>query len=539
MSAVGILLGERIRRDRWQLLLWILGTALLAAMTYVGVSQSYGTAQDRAALLATAIANPVIMLFRGLPSGSGEGAFMLFLIFPFLAFLAALMSTFLAVRHTRAEEEAGRADQVAATPAGRMAPLMATIALGVIANLALGILTATALVATGLPLTGSLVSGLGSAAVGLAFFAVALLCAQLVRTSRAANATAVWFVLLSFLVSGLGNALGTPTADLQRIESSPLTWLSPFGWGEQSRPFADDDAWPLVLCVLFAAAVTAGAAAIHRGRDLGAGIVPERRGPVDAPAGLRGPTSLVWRGARGSILGWAVGGLLTGLLATSLAGVLADVVTQLPSVQRILDAISANSSIAQGAVIIFFEMLGILAACAAVQTVCRARQDETQGTAEPVLAAPVDRVRWLAGYVLVAFAAVVAVVGAGVAGAALGIAGRGGDWALMRDVTVVGAGQVVAASVFIVVTAVVFAIAPRLTIVLGWTLVALAMVLGLFGPLFGFPDALVNLAPIAVAPTVTADGVDLRGLWWLLLAVLALGGAAGVLMRRRELAPAG
>jgi ABC-2 type transport system permease protein len=539
MSAFSTLLRERIRRDRWQLLLWIVGTALLAYLTYVGVSQSYGTQQDREALLATAIANPVIMLFRGLPSGADEGAFMLFLIFPFLALDAAFMSSFLAVRHTRMDEELGRAELVAATPAGRTVPVLATLAHGVLANAGLAVLTALALLSTGLPAAGSFVAGVGAGAVGLAFLGIGLLSGQLMRTSRGANALAVWVLLLTFLLAGLGNALGTPTADLQRIESSWLTWLSPFGWGEQSRPFADDDLWPLVLCLAFGLALAAASVAIQSTRDLGAGLVPERRGRPDAPATLAGPTSLVWRLTRGSILGWAVGGLITGLLATSLAGVLADVVTELPSVQAILQVISANGSIAQGAVIIFFEMLGILAACAAVQTVCRARSEEAHGTAESVLATPVDRVRWLGGYVLVGFVAIVIVVASAVAGAALGIAGRDGDWSLMGDVAVVGAGQVVAATVFLVLTALVFVLAPRLTIPLGWTLVMVAMVLGLFGPLFGMPDWLVHVAPIAVAPTVDGDGVDLQGLWWLLLAIAAIGAGAAALMRRRELAPAG
>ena len=231
MSVFATLLRQRLRRDRWQLIIWILGTAALAYVTYVGVSESYGTQQDRAALLATAIANPVIMLFRGLPSGADEGAFMLFLIFPFLAMMAAFMSSFLAVRHTRMDEELGRAELVAATPAGRTLPLVATVVHGILANLALAVLTSLALLATGLAAQGSLVAGFGAGAVGLSFLGVGLLAGQLMRTSRGANSLAVWVLLLTYLIGGLGNALGTPTADLQRIESSWLTWLSPFGWG--------------------------------------------------------------------------------------------------------------------------------------------------------------------------------------------------------------------------------------------------------------------------------------------------------------------
>ncbi|HEX5730316.1 MAG TPA: polyketide antibiotic transporter, partial [Microbacterium sp.] len=192
-----------------------------------------------------------------------------------------------------------------------------------------------------------------------------------------------------------------------------------------------------------------------------------------------------------------------------------------------------------GAVVIFFEVLGILAACCAVQTVCRARQEEAHGTAEPVLATPVDRVRWLAGYALIGFAGIVLVAAAAVVGAVVGLARPDSDRNLLGDVLVVAGDQVLAACVFLVLTALVFVLAPRLTIPLGWTLVLLAMVLGLFGPLFGFPDWLIHVAPIAVAPTVTGDGVDVRGLWWLVLAVTAIGVAAGGLMRRRELAPAG
>ena len=114
-----------------------------------------------------------------------------------------------------------------------------------------------------------------------------LLSGQLMRTSRGANSLAVWVLLLTFLIGGLGNALGTPTADLQRIESSWLTWLSPFGWGENSRPFADDNMWPLLLCVGFGLALAGGLASRCRPRATSArASSPNGAGGADAPATL-------------------------------------------------------------------------------------------------------------------------------------------------------------------------------------------------------------------------------------------------------------
>ncbi|MBN9179296.1 MAG: polyketide antibiotic transporter, partial [Microbacterium sp.] len=100
------LLRQRMRRDWLQLLLWIVATAFLGYAGYAGVTQSYGTLADRQEVLAAALANPVILMFRGLPSGASEGGFLAVEILPWLAILAALMSSFLAVRHTRGDEEA-------------------------------------------------------------------------------------------------------------------------------------------------------------------------------------------------------------------------------------------------------------------------------------------------------------------------------------------------------------------------------------------------------------------------------------------------
>ncbi len=533
------LMGQRVRRDWVQVLLWSLGTALLAFASYVGVSDAYGTEQDRASLLAAALANPVILLFRGLPSGTDEGAFMVFLILPWLALLAAFMSTFLAVRHTRGDEEAGRAELVAATPAARTIPFAATALHGALANVLLAALTAAAFVAVGLGVEGSLLAGAAVGAVGWVFLGVGLLAAQLMRTSRGANSLAVWLLVGTFVLAGLGNAIGTPSDDLTRMESSWLTWLSPFGWSENSRAFDEDLWWPVILCSAAALLLAAVSAVLVSARDLGGSFIAERPGRVAAAPTLSGPTGLVWRLTRGAVLGWTVGGLLTGVLSTSLASIVAEVGASNPSVEQILQQISGEGSIEQGTVTTFFTMLGVLAACCAVQVVCRARQEEAHGTAEPVLAAAVGRVRWLAGYLLIALVGILLIVAAAIGGAAIGIAGQDGNWELMRTVVVTGAGQVAAASVFLVITALAFVIAPRATIALGWSLVLLGMMLGLFGPLFQLPEEVVRLSPIAVTPITDGDEVDLRGLWWLLLVTVVGAAASLTLMRRRQLATSG
>jgi ABC-2 type transport system permease protein len=247
----------------------------------------------------------------------------------------------------------------------------------------------------------------------------------------------------------------------------------------------------------------------------------------------------VWRLTRGSIAGWAVGGLLVGMLSTTLAGVVEEIGADNPAIEQILAQISGSGDLQQATITTFYTMLGILAACCAVQIVCRARQEESHGTAEVVLASIVGRVRWLSGYLIVALAGLVAVIVAGAAGSLAGLASQGGDDQLMRTVLVTGAGQVAAASVFLALTALAFVLAPRLTIPLGWTLVILGMVLGMFGPIFGFPEWLTQLSPMASAPVMQGDDVDLQGLGWLILAVGVGVGASLVLMRRRELTAGG
>ncbi|MBS1698167.1 MAG: polyketide antibiotic transporter [Actinobacteria bacterium] len=536
---MGALLRQRLRRDWLQLLLWILATVLMAYAGFAGVTQSYTTLKDRVEVMAAVMANPVIMMFRGLPSGASEAQFLSFEILPWLTMLAALMSTFLAVRHTRGDEEVGRTELVAATPVGRALPTIATVIHGVAANIVLGVLVALALIGSKLDAPGSWLMGITSATTGIAFLGIGLIAAQLMRTSRGANALTVWILVGTFLINGIGNVAGTPSDDLTRITSSGLVWVSPFGWAEQARPYDTDNVWPALLGLVVGLVLAAVAVALQSVRDIGEGFVPARLGRIHARPALSTPHALVWRLTNGAIIGWAIGGALTGVLATKLSGLAGQISGQNPAVQQILDKIGKAGNLEETVVSVFFTMMGILAACAAVQIVARARQEEAHGTAENVLAQPVGRVRWLQDYLLVATFAVAIIVAAAMLAAYAGLAGNKDASSLAQVVTVVGLGQGLAACVFTVLTGLVFVLLPRGTIGIAWVLVLLATLFGLFGPLFGLPEWTTRFSPFSVTPIVTNGTTDLRGTWWLVL-VVAVGAAATLaLMRRRELQTAG
>ncbi|WP_214467682.1 ABC transporter permease [Microbacterium flavescens] len=539
MSGFGALLRLRARRDAVQVSIWTLAVLLLAYGSSVGVTENFGSLEERTSLLSLAVANPVILLFRGLPSGPDEGAFIVFLVLPFLAMLAALMAAFLAVRHTRADEESGRADLVAATPAGRGVPFAATLVHGIIACILVGVAGALGLTLSGLGVTGSLVTGAAIAATGLVFLTVGLVAAQLFYSARAANSLTVSLLVATFIVGGVGNALGSPDDTLTRMTSSGLAWVSPFVWAENSRPFADDDVRPLLLAVAVSLVLAGIALALQAARDVGSGVLAARRAAPHAGPLLSGPVGLVWKLSAGSLVAWALGAAVVGALSTSLSAVVEEVGTGNAAVQAILERLAAEGSMDQGLLVTLFVMVGVLAACFGVQTVQRARQEETHGTAEPVLAAPLARGRWLGAFLLVALVGIVVITAAAVAGAGIALVATEGDGSLLGDAVVVGAGQALAAAVFTVLTALVFALVPRLTIPLSWGIVLVAACLALFGTIFGVDEDIVALSPFAAVPLPDGDGIDPNGAVWLTVAALAGAAASVLLMRNRELAPGG
>ncbi|UOQ90646.1 ABC transporter permease subunit [Agromyces endophyticus] len=537
MSTLGTLLRQRLRRDRLQLILWIIGIGVLAYGSIAAVLDTYGDEAERTQILQVATASRTILVFRGTPNGTDLGAFSFFELFAWLALMGGLMSTFLVTRHTRAEEEQGRAELIAATPAGRVKPTVATLVHGVLANLVLGLVVALALIGAGLDAEGSWVTGAAMASVGIAFVAIGLFCAQLFRTSRGANGAGVAVVVGAYLLRGIGDAAGTPSDDLLHVTPAWPSWLSPIGWGQATGAYVENDLWPLLLALGVSAVLVVIVFALQAVRDQGASLLPGRKGRASASWALSSSFGLAWRLNLSTLIAWAVGAAVAGLTASSLSGLIDQLSGDAPQVVDTLQhALGGGATLEQAFIAMFFSIIGILAACCAVQVAIRARQEEAHGTAEQVLATPVPRMRWLLEYWLVGVLVIVVVLAAAWLG---GLAGSGASNTpsdLVPLISQAALAQLPVSLVFLGITLLVFALLPRWTIGLGWSIVGVAAIIGVFGPLLGAPDWMVDLSPFTHSPVPTGDDIDWSGGFWMIAVGLAAGALAVVSMRRRELA---
>ncbi|MFU8841183.1 MAG: anibiotic ABC transporter, partial [Nitriliruptoraceae bacterium] len=205
LAGTGRLIRLALRRDRIVLTVWLVALLGLLVASVASIVALYGTEEARTQYAVVAATNVVARAFDGPMAGTSLGAIVMTEVFGFLALLTGIMSVQAVVRHTRLEEETGRAELVGAAVVGRDARLVAALVV-VGADLLLGVLTAVTLVAAGLPLQGSVLAGTALALVGVSFAAVAAVAVQVAGTARGANAIGISAVGLAFLLRAVGDA---------------------------------------------------------------------------------------------------------------------------------------------------------------------------------------------------------------------------------------------------------------------------------------------------------------------------------------------
>ncbi|MGW0875731.1 ABC transporter permease [Streptomyces sp. NPDC002740] len=517
LAGTGPLLRFALRRDRVLIPVWVAVNTLMVLSMPSTLNGLYGTPADRADLLRRLETNASFRALIGPVFDDSLGALTAWRVGVFAGLLAAATSLLVVVRHTRDEEESGRQELIASGAVGRRASLTAALLAAGVANGVLALLVAAGLAGQGA--AGAVTFGLGLAGVGMLFATMAAILAQLTESARSVRGLTAAVLGAAFVL----RAAGDSAAD---GGTSVLTWLSPLGWLENLRAFADERWWVLLL---FAGAVAAQAAVAYGlagRRDVGMSFLPTRPGP--AAGRLASAGALAWRLQRGAVLGWSVGFLLAGVVYGGLTKGAADLVGDNDRAREIIERMGGRSDLTNAFLASMIGTLGLVAALYVVSSVLRLHGEETSGRAEPVLANTVGRLRWAAGHLLIAFGGATLIMLL----AGLGFAAGYGKEIL----PILGACLVQLPAIWLVggLAVLLYGTAPRLAPA-AWGVAGALLLIGWIGPALDAPRAVLDLSPYGHLPKLPGGGMEWGPVLVLTGAAAALTATGLAALRRRDI----
>lgn len=431
-------------------------------------------------------------------------------------------------RNGRAEEESSRAELLRSGAVGRHTLSAAGWIVASLFVVATGLLCGVAAIAVGLPIAGSLLMGLSFTGVALAFIGVAAITGQLASTGRAANSWAGIVLTLAYLLRAI--------ADVNATGETPhwVSWLSPIGWGQQTQSFGENRWWVLLLPVAFALLCGAAALALESRRDLGAGVVPVRPGPVHASPLLGSVLGLPLRLQRTAIISWTLGAAVAGLFFGGIAKLMEQLVTELGS-SPIGSAITSGTDTPVDGLLGFLLLfIAVLVTGFAVQSTLALRSDESQhGEVEWSVA--VSRWAWTGARIAIPAVAsgVMLFLGGLLQGASYGAQTGDSGQALRFAGAAMAYWPTVA--LMIAFVAVVAALLPRTAAAISWALYGLLVLLAALGDVLGIPHDVVQATPFWVVPQPGRPDPSWAPVWLMAAAAVVLAALALWRYRSRDL----
>ncbi|WEE36150.1 ABC transporter permease [Lactiplantibacillus paraplantarum] len=394
-ARTGLLIQFNLRRDWKKLLVWVVvltGLFTAIAAKFDGI---YGTQTALNEIVKTLKMPAMISLFGAFTAKSPYTTAKVFAteMVVFIAIFMIIMNIMVAVATSRGDEDDGLLELVRAHAVGRLAPLLAGVVELTALNGLVGILFGLGLTVAKLPgatIQGNWLIGLGLGALGWAFGMLTLLLAQVMNS--ASGTTMLSYVVLGIMyVARMGTDVSHPR----------LTWWIPFGWIEKLDAYQANQWLPVSLYLLLGIGCLSVAALLNVQRDLGAGLIEQRRGRRQASLLLRGPATLLWRQSHGVIIAWLLGNFILGASYASVFNTIGDLAKSNPMIKQLLGAsalAAANRMIVKNFIAILAIVMVIVALIPAVQLMLKLVNDEQKGYLHQVYATATSRWHVWASY---------------------------------------------------------------------------------------------------------------------------------------------
>lgn len=528
LRGMATLLATNLRRDKILLPICVVTFAAVAASSAVATADVYPdmASQVQGAELINSTPGLVAMYGR-IYDPSSLGAVSVFKIIGFGTALVGLFAALVVIRHTRADEELGRYELLAGGSIGRFASLAAALSIACIGVVGIGAFTVAGLAATGLPVAGSLAFALSWTVAGLAFAGVGAVAAQLTTSARAARGLAVGTLAVAYLLRAVGDANG-------KSEPSWPTWLSPIGWAQQIRPYAGDRWLLALLPLVLGVALVALAVVLIRRRDIGSGLLPQRRGAARAGVLLSSPLGLAWRLQRAAFLGWLVAFVLLSLVVAQILTRVDDLLGS-PVARQLIIALGGVDEVAKAFLAVELSFIAVFASAYGISSTLRLASEESASRADLVLTTPAGRIRWAASHLVIALGGTALLMLA--CGVALGLVQmvQTSDYGTFGPNLLAAVVRLPAVWVLVGVTLALYGVARRAAAV-AWVVLVATFLASEMGPLLDLPRWVRDLSPFTHVPHLPGGEVTAGPL----LALLTL--AAGLIiaglwaLRRRDLA---
>ena len=512
-AGTGLLLRHNLRRDRIIVTVWV---GLLVVMTYASAAATSSLYPDNGSQLSAVQLiddQPgIVALYGPVEAAANVGALAMSKMTVLYALFAAVLFVVLVRRHTRVEEESGRAELVGGTALGRDAPLAAAVAESVGVAVILGALCAVVDIVGGLDTRGSIYFGLSWLGTGLVGMGVAAVACQLAASARTCAVIAAGVLGGIFVLRAIGDT----------TRAGWLGWVSPLGWNTRLHAWSDPRPWVLSFYVVLTAVLLVAAQLLRAHRDLGSGLVAARAGRARGSRRLATVGALVMRVHVTMVVIWTV----------AMFGLSAFFGAITPGIEGILDTEAGSRLVRDlggSMMVAILSEVAVMVSCFAVTIVTHAGADEGEQRAELVLATGQSRRAWFSavgglaalGTTWLLFVAGVGTwLGYGLAG------GADADRALGAALVWVPAAWVVV-GLALAGFAVSASWAP---VAWAWPFVFLA--LSLVPPLLSWPGWVAGISPFDHVPMVPVD--PMRWTPEIVLAVVAAALAAGAWFRLKS-----
>lgn len=514
-----------LRRDRVKLPVWLLGVVITLLAMVPMLRTVYGIDAELQTIYQTFSANPAGLVLTGPMDAPNFGAVMTIETLLWWGMAVVLMNTMFVVRHTRQNEELGAQELLLSGQAHRLSGLTAALIVALFMNVivAVGLAVGLAVLDQSWTMESAWLYGISMGLFGLAWAAIAAVVAQFVQSARSANGALAGLMGATFLLRGVGDFLGK--ADSTGLwQPAWLSWLGPFGWLQATRSLTFPEWWPLWIFVGFIAVAVVVAYALQSVRDVGAGLLPTKKGRATASWFLKTPFGLTWRLQKKIWYGWAAGTFAMVATIGVMVPEMSSIYDSNANMKQMITAMGGTGAMVPAFLSAMLSLIALMVAAYAVQGMGKLRAEESSGHLENLLAAKLSRYKWISlhiAVVLVGSAVILAVSGWLLA--VLVNAASQDFVASVFDYVLAGISYLPVVAVFVGIYVLLFGVMRRAAGLITWSYFGFVAFLTWIGPLLQLSDVIMNGSVMYHLATPPANEID-----WVPLVIYSIAAVASI-----------